>query len=471
MTGPTGQGIAAYAAYLPVHRLRSADVGAVLGSRAGSGERVVAGPDEDSTTMAAAAAREALGGRRPGALWFATTSPAYLEKTNATAVHAALDLGREGISVDLAGSPRSGTGALFAARAVPGGLAVAADVRTGLPGSADERGGADGAVAFLFGPAETSLAVLAGTGSTSGEFLDRWRLPEEPTSSVWEERFALDLYLPLVREAVEAALTEAGVEQPDRVVVSSPHARTAKAVAAAFPGRLPGEPLALGHTGASDAGIRLAYVLDRAAPGESVLVVSAVDGCDATVWRVTERIEAGRQVRPVTVQLAAGRPVPYGSYLTWRGLLRREPPRRPEPARPAAPPSARTTGWKYAFVGSRCSKCGFVHLPPARVCSSCRAVDQMEPARMAGTWGTVATFTVDRLAYSLSPPVVEVVVDFDGGGRALLELADAGADEVAVGTRVEPVFRRLFTAGGVHNYFWKARPVSAGSGEDAPDGQ
>ena len=28
-----------------------------------------------------------------------------------------------------------------------------------------------------------------------------------------------------------------------------------------------------------------------------------------------------------------------------------------------------------------------------------------------------------------------------------------------IGTRVELTFRRLYTAGGVHNYFWKARPV------------
>ena len=38
--------------------------------------------------------------------------------------------------------------------------------------------------------------------------------------------------------------------------------------------------------------------------------------------------------------------------------------------------------------------------------------------------GTVATFTVDRLAFSLSPPVVGAVVDFDGGGRFRCEMTD-----------------------------------------------
>jgi len=53
--------------------------------------------------------------------------------------------------------------------------------------------------------------------------------------------------------------------------------------------------------------------------------------------------------------------------------------------------------------------------------------------------------------------MVAVVVDLDGGGRFRCELADAGPDEVAIGMRVELTFRRLLTAGGVHNYFWKVR--------------
>ena len=83
---------------------------------------------------------------------------------------------------------------------------------------------------------------------------------------------------------------------------------------------------------------------------------------------------------------------------------------------------------------------------------------------MADVLGTVATYTVDRLVYSVSPPVVFAVVDFDGGGRLPMELTDVDADGVRIGDRVEMTFRRLFTADGIHNYFWKARPVRDGSG-------
>ena len=69
------------------------------------------------------------------------------------------------------------------------------------------------------------------------------------------------------------------------------------------------------------------------------------------------------------------------------------------------------------------------------------------------------TYTLDKLSYSLNPPVVFAVVDFDHGGRLPIELTDVDAAEVAIGGRVEMTFRKLFTADGVHNYFWKARPI------------
>jgi len=83
----------------------------------------------------------------------------------------------------------------------------------------------------------------------------------------------------------------------------------------------------------------------------------------------------------------------------------------------------------------------------------------MGPERLADVPATIATFTVDRLAYSLSPPVVAAVIDFEGGGRFQCELTDVDSGAIRIGDRVEMTFRRLLTAGSVHNYFWKARPI------------
>lgn len=118
----------------------------------------------------------------------------------------------------------------------------------------------------------------------------------------------------------------------------------------------------------------------------------------------------------------------------------------------------RSEKWKYGLIGSRCTACGTPQLPPQRICVKCRARDQSESYPFADRVGRVATYAFDRLAYSLNPPVVNVVVDFEGGGRFLCEMTDCEPEKVAIGDEVEMTFRRLFTADGIHNYFWKARP-------------
>jgi uncharacterized OB-fold protein len=158
--------------------------------------------------------------------------------------------------------------------------------------------------------------------------------------------------------------------------------------------------------------------------------------------------------------------VPHLTYLSWHGLVELEPPRRPEPDRPAAPPAARAEEWKFGFAGTRCRQCGFVHLPPVRVCRSCGTIDEMDAAPVATLHGTIVTHTVDYLAYSPSPPMIQAVLDVDGGGRCTIEVTDAEPERLRVGARVAFTFRRLFTAGGVHNYFWKSHLLDTGSEND-----
>ncbi|CCW13693.1 OB-fold domain-containing protein [Rhodococcus aetherivorans] len=451
-------GIVSYAAYIPRHRVSLDEISTTLGIAAGRGDRVAAAFDEDSTTMGVEAARAAVGTRTPGSLYFATTSPPYVDKTNALAIHAALGLPRNTFAADVGGAARSGVAALRSA-STTGGLAVLADVITGRPGSSDERGGGDGAAAFVFGPAEEALAVSLARIGMSEEFLDRWRVPGDRSGHQWEERFGLDKYLPLIEEAATAALSAAGIPQADHVAVVSSNSAVVKRSRAFLAGRLSTSGSGLGYAGAAGIGVALTDVLDRARPGETILLISAADGCDAFVMRTTERIDAQRQSHPTAAQLEQGRPLPYAAYLKWRGFLDPEPPRRPEPDRVAAPPSSRALSWKFEFSGTRCTACQFMHLPPSRVCKNCGAVDQIAEESLISRCGTVATYTVDRLAFSPSPPVIEAVVDFDGGGRYTLEVADSDPGDLAVGTRVGLSFRRLNTAGGVHNYFWKARTL------------
>src|SRR5262249_16133853 len=181
-------------------------------------------------------------GAEPDALWFATANPAYLEKTNATAIHAALRIDQLTPAIDTGGAVRSGVGSLRAAldgRASV--LVVTADMRGGLPTSADqaaggdgrrgeEGGGGDGAAAVLVDDEDEDAPVIAelvGAASATEEFIDRWRVPGDATVKQWEECFGETKYVPLAEQAWNEALKSAELtpDQVDKVIVSGTHAR------------------------------------------------------------------------------------------------------------------------------------------------------------------------------------------------------------------------------------------------------
>ncbi len=464
-------GIIAYGSYVPYHRLDRTAISGSLGSGGGHGQRAVASYDEDTTSMGVEAARNALRSTEvePEGLTFSTSLPGYLDKTNATTIHAALAMPRNTWAVDALGSTRSATGALLNACSHDfASLAVMSDIRTGLPGSVEESAGGDASAAFLCGSdvAGPVIAELVAVGTATGEFLDRWRIPGDTQSKVWEERFGEQAYLDLVSQAVPAALDMAGVAASDldKVVLTGLQARAVRSSVRAV-GLSPDTVVdhlsaSVGNSGAAHPGLLLASALDGAEPGQTIAVIILADGCDAVIFRTTDAIAGYSPTVTVAAQVEAGQSgLSYANFLTWRGYLDREPPRRPDPERPAAPPSFRAEGWKYGFIGSKDRSSGAVHLPPTRVSMDGGAVDDMESIRMADIPATIATFTIDYLAYSLSPPTVGAVIDFDGGGRFMCSMTDVDPDSVKIGDRVEMTFRRLFTADGVHNYFWKARPI------------
>lgn len=440
------RGILGWGVHLPYRRLDRTTVAAVAGSGGGTGTRSVASYDEDTTTMGVAAARAALHPATARAenirtLWFATTAPAYQDRTNATALHAALRLPRTAAAYDATGAVRSTVAALDAALSATGTgthLVVASDLRTGRPGSADEASGGDAAAALLIGEGTESAPVLAeliARTSVTGEFLDRWRAPGDQTSKTWEDRFGETRYTTLAAEAWNDLLAAAGIspDDIDLLVMAGTGERAVKSAlkTTGVPASRHHDPLAktVGNSGAAHPTLLLVSALEVSQPGRTIALLTLADGADAFLWRTTEALADHRPARPVAEQLARSGTIAYGRYLAWRGFLPVEPPRRPEPARTSASAAARATDWKFALAGT------------------------------ADAEGTIATFTIDRLAYSPSPPVVFAVVDFDGGGRLPVELTDVDADEVAIGLRVEATFRRLSSADGIHNYFWKARPV------------
>ncbi|MEM1250024.1 MAG: OB-fold domain-containing protein [Acidobacteriota bacterium] len=457
-------GIIRYGSYVPFFRLdrKAARIGR-------GGERAVASYDEDSASMAVEASREALRGwdGDVDTMLFATTSPGYAEKLNAATVHAACNLPAGVTSIDVGGSSRGGFSALLTAFDMAAGgrtvLVCAGDVVVGAPSGPRETAGGDAASAFIVGPGDAGVQLI-GRASATEEMLDVWKSEGMQFAKQWEERFGAEVYLPLIQGAFVRALEGAGIEAAElaTVVLDGNNARALRTFAgkSGLGDRVADDLSArVGRSGVAHAGLLLANVLDAALPGQRIAVVSAADGVDVAILEVTAEIAKTRPQRTVERWLESKRAdLPYQSYLKWRGILPFEPPRRPDPDRPAAPPMMRSEKWKYGFVASRCTSCGGAHLPPQRVCVLCGDVDKMEPEPYADAQCKIATYTIDRLAYSLQPPVIAAVVDYDPGGRFSCELTDVDAEKVGIGDELEMTFRRMFTAGGVHNYFWKARP-------------
>ncbi len=425
------RGILRSAGYVPYRRLQRSEIREIMGSGGGKGTRSVASFDEDTTTMAVEACRLLGPHPNPGSLWFSTAEPAYLDKTNANTIHAALRLDDDVSAMDAGGAIRSAVGALKAAFEGNGTiLVVSSDMRTGLPASVDESQGGDGAAAALIGEGDVIASYLGGASATR-EFLERWRTPGDRRSKTWEDRFGKSMYSPLAEQAWNAALKAADVNNVDVLCVAGMHARSVARISKRLGAqRTIDLSQTVGDTGTAQAMLLLGSALETSQPNQVVALVSLADGADVLVFRTAQ---PSKPKRTIDQQVANAADVAYSRFLSWRGMLTPEPPNRPEPTRVSAPAAERGADWKFGFVG--------------------------DARPLADTQGTIVTFTVDRLAYSPSPPIVFAIVDFDGGGRYPLELTDVNADEIKVGDRVEMTFRKLSTADGIHNYFWKARPV------------
>jgi len=465
------RGIISAGGYVPYRRLQRSEIAKTFGTGGGRGTRSVAAYDQDTTTMGVEAARLALqsapAGLQPQALWFATAEPAYLDKNNASTIHAALRLDTDVPAFDFGGAIRSGIGALRAAlNSNDSVLVVSSDLRTGLPTSGDESGTGDGAAALLIGDGPV-IAEYLGGASTTEEFIERWRTPGSTRSRQWEERYGEIKYGPLVEQAWNAALkaAELSADQVNTVIVTGMHARAIRGIAprlgaanAKFADTL---DATVGNTGTAHPALSLTNALEQAEPNQVIALVVLADGADVLLFRTTDAIASYRPAHTIAQQIADAADLPYGKYLSWRNAVTLEPPRRPEPDRISASVSGRTEDWKYGFVASRDRSSGELHMPPARISRVGDTVDDMEAAPMADVQGTIALLTVDRIAYSPSPPIVFAVVDWDGGGRLPVELCDVDVDALKIGDRVEMTFRKLFTSDEIHNYFWKARPVRA----------
>jgi len=465
-------GIVSYGAYVPTTRLPLALIQG-RAPREGGPEKAVAYYDEDAVTMAVAAALDCLQGSDRDAidaLYFASTSYELREKQGAALIAKALDLRRDVLTSDHAGSLRAGTAALETGiNAVKAGsarraLVLVSDCRMGAPRGALEAKLGDGAAAFLIG-SEGAIATLVASTAIADELQDSWRIDGETFTHSWEDRFIVTQgVVPNLVEAIGALLEKAGVDAVDlaKAAIYSHDARTLGTVArqAGIAADQVQDPLAgrLGNTGCAFAPMLFVAALEGAQAGQKLLCASYGDGAHALLFETTDAIDKLEPRRGVAGHL--GRRLQLGSYdayLKSRKLDPREWASGTDLGL-SATIRFRERDADIAMIGARCSECGQIHLPRPRVCIKCHAKDHWEPARLSDKQGTVLAYTFDYFFPSAEPPTTVVMTEVEGC-RVQVQLANCKPDQVRLDMPVEYVFRKIHDAGGKANYFWKASPL------------
>lgn len=482
-------GIAACGAYLPRLRIArkaifEANAWFAPGLRgAARGERTMANWDEDALTMAVEAGRHCLPALDPlrershvDALYFASTTAPFADRSNAAVAARALSLPERIASVEIASSQRAGLSALLAAMdAVQSGrvrnpLVLSGEKRKARAASSQELTYGDGAAAILLGAGNT-LAEIIGTYSVTIDFVDHFRSAGEEFDYGWEERWIRDEgYGKIVPQAVRALLEKTGVSGADigQFILPCPFPGLDKQLAsrcgidpAKVRDNLAG---AVGDTGAAHALLMLVHALEEAGPNEAILVAQFGQGCDAVLLRTTSHVERLRQVRTVATALARGKPeTNYLKYLAFNGLIELEKGMRAETDRKTALSVLyRKNDMLLGLVGGQCRICGTAQFPRMRVCvnPNCGAVDSQDPYSFAERQGTILSWSADFLTYTIAPPNHYGMITFAEGGRLMADITDVDQGDIDSGRNVRMAFRikDFDEKRGFRRYFWKAVP-------------
>jgi 3-hydroxy-3-methylglutaryl CoA synthase len=342
-------------------------------------------------------------------------------------------------------------------------LVATADTRRGEPGSDSEQLFGDGAAALMVGE-NGVVASIEGVYSLSEEFLDSWRRQDDDFIRKGDAAFVQAYgYGRMVPSCIQGILKKFEVKISDigHFVIPAPDSRIYARVTKTLklsPGSYPEDPLltTVGDTGTAAPLMLLASVLEKAKPGERILLCGYGAGnADAFLLRVTPEIGRLKDRRGVAHFQACKKPLTnYEKFLKFQNTL---------PSDPLEPYSSWALLWKerkqnLQLYGTRCKKCGTFAYPRRRVCLKCSTKDESEDAKLPRR-GKIYTLARDYLFPNPDPPTVMAVADMEGGGRFYGQITDCDPAQVKIGMGVELTFRRFHQGEGFYNYFWKFRPM------------
>jgi hydroxymethylglutaryl-CoA synthase len=478
-------GILAFGAYLPRLRLSRkavADANAWFNPALkglAKGERTICNWDEDSVTMAVEAARDCLTGQdrsKVASVAFASTTLPFEDRLNAGIICEALNLKPDVNAQDLTASQRAATSGLITALQMARGgagpvLMVSAEKRRTRTASPLELQTGDGAAALLVGTGPV-VAKLIASASRTVDFVDHFRGEGFEFDYTWEERWIRDEgYNKIVPAALADLFKSTDVKPADIAHFAMPCvlARVAAGIAkkAGMPETAVRDNLhaVCGETGAAHPLVMLADALEKAKPGDKILVVGFGQGCDALLFEATENLAKLAPRLGVKGHLARRKEeTNYNKYLSFNDLVSIERGMRADVDK-ATPLSSlyRNRRMLTGFIGGECKKCGTLQFPKSNVCvnPNCNAFHTQEDAPFADTPAKVQSYTADRLTYSPDPPHYYGMVVFEQGGRTMIDFTDADAETVDVAAPMRMMFRikEYDSNRGFTRYYWKAAPA------------
>lgn len=471
-------GITAIGSYAPYYRMSREAIARAWERRALKGEKSIANTDEDSVTMAVEAACRCfayVGRESVDALFYASTTAPYAEKSHACLIATVCDLSENILAVDFANSTKASTSALQLAldRAATSGkniIVTAADCRNAYPKSDQEQLLGDAGAAVAVG-SEHILAELVASSSVNVEIVDIWRNQNEAYINIAEGRFATDKgYIAGMVKAVKALLQKSGVKPSEiaKVVFTTSalkdHLSVAKKTGFTPEQVQDAYMLELGYTGNAQPLFMLADALEQSNQGEYILLAAYGNGAEAYLFKTTELVTKCKTMKNTVLSTVNDKKTftAYGRFLSFRNLVEAQPG---EPFR-IFPSNAAT--WRdqksiLKFYGSVCKQCGKGMFPVNRVCAVCGAKDEFSEKNFSERTARIFTYSIDNLAgRSDDPVVVQAVLEDDQGVRYYLNMTDFEKEQVDIDLEVEFVFRRIYEGAGHINYYWKCRPVRKG---------
>jgi 3-hydroxy-3-methylglutaryl CoA synthase len=467
-------GIRTIGVYLPKFRISGKVLSEAWRRPMGRTVKSVPNHDEDSLTMAVGALVNTKDDTtRADALYFATTTAPYKEKSSASLIATAADLPPDARTLDFGGSLRAGTSAFIsAAESILAGrskdiIVAAADTRFAEPGSDLEVLTGAGAAALEISADVGSMAFeVIDFDSGTGDLMDYWRKADDRYVRHSDLKFAM-IYgaTRTVSTKVLQFLEKRGrnIAEYNKVIISVPDPRSTRSIAKQL--KLSPEQVQdnfmgkIGLIGNAQPFIMLADAASNCPEGSDILMANYGDGCDIIELKKTGKIKSPLLEKGIDAALADAVDIPnYTKYLSYHDLI--QDSTQQLTTEPFSSPilAFREGPFNIRLQGKRCKKCGTIQTLDLKVCPHCMTREDFESHKLSKN-GVINTFTQEYYYPTPEPPVTMAVIDLEGGGRLLAQMTDTDPEKVEIGMPVELTFRRLHQGAEFWNYCWKCRPV------------